>query len=86
VGRGDPQGTAGLALTLEVLARRRKLQDRRFVVAQTFVPLGAEESAGIERGYRDAVYKLFSSHLYDRNNLPQVEDDTEQHFPWVIGR
>lgn len=61
VGRSGAQWDAGLELSLQVLAARRQAADQRMVVVQNFapLPLSSEESRGIQKRHRHAVYAMF---------------------------
>lgn len=66
VGRSGAQWDSGLELSLQVLAARRQAADRRMVVVQNFapLPLSAEESRGIQKRHRHAVYEMFDRWIW----------------------
>ncbi len=61
VGRAGAQWDAGLELSLQVLATRRRARDRRMVIVQNFapLPLSSEESRGIQKRHRHTAYEMF---------------------------
>lgn len=91
VGRSGAQWAAGLELSLQVLAARRQAPDRRMVVVQNFapLPLSSEESLGIQKRHRHAVYEMFSRWILsdEAEGEFSAEDDTiSAHYPTVLGR
>lgn len=66
VGRSGAQWDAGLDLSLQVLAARRQAPDRRIVVVHNFapLPLSSEESRGIQKRHRHAVYESFGRWIW----------------------
>lgn len=92
VGRAGAQWDSGLDLSLQVLTRRRRRDERRIVVAQTFVPLplAGEESQGVQRRHRRSVHEAFTRRVWSdesaEGEIPAEDDTTSAHFPVVIGR
>ncbi len=88
VSRGGPQAMAGLRLTIEALARRRKITDWSCIVVHTFVPTPIEGAvAKAERDeFKEQVYSFFEEHIYARGteDTPDREDPTAWHFPMIV--
>ena len=87
VGRAGRPWEEGLELILRVLARRRAEQDRRVVLAHTFVPLPVDSapSLSIQATYRARAYEVFSSWIW-KDDAPAEEDTDAPHYPVAIGR
>lgn len=92
IGRAGRATLDGFKLVLETLARRRRDQDLRVVVVQSFVPLPVtgEEHARIRDAWAVALHDVFTPTLYERmyvkqgDDLPEVSDKAAMHYPWVI--
>jgi len=92
VGRAARATLDGFQLVLEALVRRRDEKDLRVVVVQSFVPLPVrgEEYARIRDGWALSLHEAFTPTIYERiyaqrkDDLPEVNDETAMHFPWVI--
>lgn len=90
VSRASEQSYQGLALTLQALMRRKRLDDFRCIIVHSFAPLPAESEIGSQERseFLDRVYTQFASHVYAEmeGDDPQVEDTEAQHFPRAIGQ
>lgn len=86
VGRDTPQGRDGLALTLEVLGRRRKPSAQLVLLVQTFVPLDRDMARVTRERFENAMYSACTTTLYAQlEELPQLEDLNMPHHPWPVG-
>ncbi len=89
VGRDNPQGREGLALTLEVLGARREARERRILLVQTFVPLPLDGEAALasRARFREAMYRAAERSIYaGLDDLPGEADEGAAHFPWPVGQ
>lgn len=92
VGRAGAATLDGFRLVLSALSRRRRDEDLRVVVAQTFVPLpvGGDAYVQARDGWAVSLHDALTETLYRRMytdlglDLPEVRDDTGWHFPWAI--
>lgn len=90
VARASEQAYQGLDLTIESLARRRKLDDQRFLVAHTFVPpvRGTIEADAVEKEFEDHVYAIFQRHVHPHMNPANIPSprDAGAHQPTLVRR
>lgn len=92
VGRAGLATLDGFHLVLEALTRRRREEDLRVVVVQSFVPLPvtSEEHARAREAWAVELHGAFASTLYERlyvnrgSDLPEVTSRSAMHYPWVI--
>ncbi len=92
VGRAGAATLDGFRLVLSALSRRRRDEDLRVIMTQTFVPLpvGGDAYARARDGWTVSLHDAFTDTLYQRmytdqgTDLPEVRDNTGWHFPWAI--
>jgi cellulose biosynthesis protein BcsQ len=86
VGRSARADLEGLALVLRALARRRTPAARRLLTVQTFLfdPVHTPAGRATHEAHRDAQYDLFSEHWYDQEDLPDLLDDQQPHYPLPV--
>jgi len=92
VGRASAATLDGFRLVLSALSRRRRDEDLRVVMVQTFVPLpvGGDAYSRARDEWAVSLHDVFADTLYQRMyidqdiDLPEVRDDTGWHFPWAI--
>jgi cellulose biosynthesis protein BcsQ len=92
VGRASRATLDGFQLVLEALTRRRRDEDLRVVVVQSFVPLpmGGEEYVRVRDAWAVELHQAFTPTAYERmyakrgDDLPAVIDEAAMHYPSVI--
>jgi cellulose biosynthesis protein BcsQ len=92
IGRSASATLDGLHLVLSALSRRRKDEDLRVVMVQTFLPLpvGSDEHDRTRDNWAASLHDAFAQTIYQRmytdrgNDLPPVLDAEGWHFPWAI--
>jgi MinD-like ATPase involved in chromosome partitioning or flagellar assembly len=90
IGRSGASTRDGFELVLEALSRRRKKQDLRVVMVQSFVPVEGGEQQRAREAWAAVSYEIFSKTVYSRlysedgEDLPSLDEGAAMHFPWVI--
>lgn len=87
VGRKSRATLDGFALALEAVYRRRRPEDHRVLVVQTFVPapLGSEESRGVQAEWRARMWDCLAGlDQLGGGERPSVNDATARHYPWPV--
>lgn len=92
VGRAGRATLDGFQIVLNALTRRRREEDLRVIVVQSFAPLPVtgEEYARIRDAWALSLHEIFTPTLYERiytkrgDDLPEVSNKAAMHYPWVI--
>lgn len=83
VGRNTPQGIEGMGLVLRTLAARRKPNDQRLLLVQTFVPPSPAQAEAVIASYRSSMYKICVECLY-LEDPPDEQMADVAHSPWPV--
>lgn len=84
VGRNTTQGRVGTSLTLRTLAQRRRPEDQRMLLVQTFVPLKADLREHSQAQYRQFMHDACMEGVYTEEPFPNIDDTDQVHHPWPI--
>ena len=86
VNRAGSQGLAGLALVLQVLREHKHLDEFQCVVVHGMAPMPnhRELREHEQRAFREAVYELFTRHVYSEDEALDIDDATAPHHPWLV--
>ena len=88
VGRKGPATLDGFRLALDALSRRRRREDHRVLLVQTFVPLPTtgEESRAVQDDWCAKLWDCVGQTLdrVEGVERPGVSDRTARHFPWPV--
>lgn len=89
IGRAGRATRDGFELALTALARRRKQEDLRLVMVQTFLPTVGELQRQSSEAWAIDLHDMFSRIVYptlfaDGEVSPGVMDPTAIHYPWPI--
>jgi MinD-like ATPase involved in chromosome partitioning or flagellar assembly len=86
VTRAGEQGYRGLALILQALRQHKQPEDLQCIMVHSMAP-GANMGDLREResyDFLDKVYELFLQHVYTGDDVPDRDDATASHHPWVV--
>jgi cellulose biosynthesis protein BcsQ len=88
--REGRQGSDGLKLCLDALARRRKVDDILTLVVHALAPAPLSDttiSVPVQERFRDQVFDLFLETVYrtmSEDEIPAMDDDNAPHTPYPI--
>jgi hypothetical protein len=87
VGRAGSAALDGLSLAIDAIRRRRRPEDQRVLVVQTFVPLPTTsgESVAAQELWRAGLWDCFLPlDTVGGAERPGVDDPTARHYPWPV--
>lgn len=87
VGRKGPATADGFRLAIEAIKRRRRPENHRVMVAQTFVlqPLTSPDSLNMQKDWRADVWDCFEPlDQVGDGERPGVDDTTGRHYPLPV--
>jgi MinD-like ATPase involved in chromosome partitioning or flagellar assembly len=88
--RDGRQGSEGLRLCLQALARRRDPDSIRTLIVHALAPAPLEDervSVPVQRAFQEATYELFKETLYetlDDEEMPSPDDSSASHSSYAI--